>query len=146
MQMNIFSRKPYLLTMALVAGVSLFIFLCYYYSTVYHEKIRAHPEMYCYDTFRGPVNSALYIASLSDSADYLHYYREVQIGRNPVIGFPLNGLNPDVLVYVQGYLGNDSSLAEVVSYDSDHPRTRSYFLRCYVYRAMLHTKPPAYER
>jgi hypothetical protein len=142
--MNVFGRKPYLLNVALVTGFSLFIFLCYYYSTIYHEKIRAHPEMYCYDTFRGPVNSALYITSLGDSADYLHYYREVQIGKNPFGNFPLNGLDPDVPVYVQGYIGKDSSLAEVVSYDSNHPRTR-LFLRCYVYSSMLHTMPPSYK-
>jgi hypothetical protein len=88
----------------------------------------------------------LYITSLGDSADYLHYYQEVQIGRNPVINFPLNGLDPDVPVYVQDYIGKDSSLAEVVSYDSNHPRTRGYYLRCYVYSATLHPKSPVYKR
>lgn len=144
--MNVFSRKPYLINVALVSGFCLFIFLCYYYSTIYHEKIRAHPEMYCYDTFRGPVNSVLYITSLGDAADYLHYYREWRTGKIPVGNFPLNGLDPDVPVYVQGYIGKDSSLAEVVSYDSNHPRTRLFFLRCYVYSAMLHPKSPVYKR
>ena len=144
--MNVFNRKPYLLNVVLISGFCLFIFLCYYYSTIYHEKIRAHPEMYCYDTFRDPVNSVLYITSLGDSADYLHYYREWRTGKIPVGNFPLNGLDPDVPVYVQGYVGEDSSLAEVVSYDSNHPKTRGYFLRCYVYSSMLHPKPPVYKR
>jgi hypothetical protein len=144
--MSVFSRKPYLLNVTLVSGFCLFIFLCYYYSTIYHEKIRAHPEMYCYNTFYGPVNSALYITSLGDSADYLYYYRGVKIRRNPIINFPLNGLDPDVPVYVQDYIGKDSSLVEVVSYDSNHPRTRGYYLRCYVYGPMLHPKPPVYKR
>jgi len=71
--------------------------------------------MYCYDTFSGPINSTLYIESLKDSADFLHYYRELSIGKIPIGNFPLNGLDPDLPVYVQGYVNNDTSIAEVVN-------------------------------
>ena len=102
--------------------------------------------MYCYDTFTGPANSTLYITSLGDSADYLHYYREWQAGKIPVGNFPLNGLPTDVPVYVQRYIGRDASLAEVVSYDDNPSKSRPYFLKCYVYSIMLHIKTPAYKR
>jgi hypothetical protein len=144
--MNVFKRKPYLLNVSLVLGFSLVVFVCYYFSVVYNEKIRAHPAMYCYDIFWGPANSTLYITSLGDSADYLHYYHELQAKRIPVANFALHGLPTDVPVYVQGYVGKDSSLAEVVSYEEYNSKARPYFVRCYVYSPTLHAKPPPPKR
>lgn len=144
--MSVFEKKPQLLNAVLVSGFLLVILLGYHFTTAYHEKIRTHPKMYCYDIFKGPANATLYITSLSDTAAYLHYYREWQAGRIPVGNFPLNGLPTDVPVYVQRYIGKDSSLAEVVNYEESPSKSRPYFLRCYVYSLTLHIKPPAYKR
>ncbi len=144
--MNVFEKKPLLLNVVLVSGFLLVIIVCYYCTVAYQEKIKAHPKMYCYDTFKGPANSTLYITSLRDTADYLRYYREWQAGKIPVVNFPLNGLPTDVPVYVQRYIGKNASLAEVVSYDDNPSKSRHYFLKCYVYSLTLHIKPPAYKR
>ena len=109
------------------------------------ESIQKHPKMYCYDTFRGPINSALYIESLRDSADFLQYYHIWEKGGIPVGNFPLNGLDPDSPVFVQRYVGADSALAEVVNYYQSPLKSRPYMLRCYVYSHTLHASFPKYR-
>lgn len=113
-----------------------------WYAEYNNERIRSYPERYCYETFSGPVNAALYITTLRDSADFLHYYRTLEAGRTPVGNFPLNGLDPNSPVYVQGYASPDSTLVEVVNYSSNHTKSRPDMVRCYVYAHTLHNKLP----
>lgn len=114
-----------------------------WYSGYKNQAIRSQPVRYCYETFRGPVNATLYITDLDDSTTYLRYYRAVSQGQNPVIEFPLHGLDPSSPVYVQRWLGVDSSLAEIVNYDEGAGKGRPYMVRCYVDTRTLHVAPPS---
>ena len=107
-----------------------------------NDGVRSHPKRFCYETFRGPVNATLYITDVDDSTAYLRYYRAVRQGQNPVIEFPLHGLDPSSPVYVQRWLGADSALAEVVSYYQSGDKSRPYRVRCYVDAHTLHIAPP----
>ena len=109
-----------------------------WYAKHENERIRSCPKRYCYDTFSGPINAALYITDLRDSADFLHYYRTLEAGQTPVGDFPLNGLDPTSPVYVQRYVPRDSTLVEVVNYYPNPTKSRPYMVRCYVYAHTLH--------
>ena len=115
-----------------------------WYAEHENERIRSCPERYCYETFAGPVNSALYITDLRDSADFLHYNCTLEAGQTPVGNFPLNGLDPDSPVYVQGYVLPDSALVEVVNYSPNPTKSRLFMVRCYVYAHTLHDSLPPY--
>lgn len=130
----------YIILIALFFVIS---FLClWWFSDNYSETIRSKPKMYCYDTFSGPVNSALYIKNLKDSADFLQYYRKLSSGETPVGNFPLNGIDPNSPVYIQEYVNKDSSIVEIINYYQSPLKSRPFFLRCYVYSSTLHTFPP----
>ena len=111
-----------------------------WYAKHENERIRSGPKRYCYETFSGPINAALYITDLRDSADFLHYYRTLEAGQTPVGNFPLNGLDPTSTVYVQRYIPHNSALVEVVNYYPNPTKSRPYMVRCYVYAHTLHDK------
>ena len=98
--------------------------------------------MYCYDTYFGPANSALIVKSLSDGEKLITYYQMAEQGQVPVGNFSLQGLPTNVPVYVMGYAGKDSSLADVVNYWEGGGKSRGRYLRGYVYRGTLHEQPP----
>ncbi len=102
-----------------------------WYAKHENERVRSGPQRYCYETFSGPVNAALYITDLR-SADFLHYCRALGAGQTPVGNFPLNGLGPTSPVYVQHSVPSNSTLVEVVNYYPNPPKSRPYMVRCYV--------------
>ncbi|WP_460503010.1 hypothetical protein [Hymenobacter agri] len=137
-------NQPGKVTVVVIGAAILLFMVLRFYSRYSNESIQAHPKMYCYDSFRGVINSALYVEHSRDTADFIQYYRIWEKGGNPVGNFPLNGLDPDSPVYVQRYLGADSVLAEVVSYYQSPMKSRPFMLWCYVYGRTLHALPPKY--
>ncbi len=113
----------------------------YYYNQHYHRYIMSHKKMYCYDTFFGPPNSALMITDLGYGESLIKYYQLEEKGRTPVGNFPLLGLPTDTPVYVMGYVGKDSMLVDIVNYWDKGGKSRSSYLRGYVYSKTLHDKP-----
>lgn len=98
--------------------------------------------MYCYETFSGPVNSALYVDYKSDGEKLIQYYKLVEKGENPIINFPLKGLPTDTPVYILEYIGKDSALVKVAQYTNRIGKIRMEFIEGYVYNETLHSSPP----
>jgi hypothetical protein len=128
------------------------IFLClffliggHFYNKWYHNNIKSHPQMYCYEYFRGtnkPV-SVLLIENLKLKKPYLEYYSQLEKGKEPYLDncIPLKGLPQCDPVYVIGYT-KDSLLAKVVSYYDYGPFRGGNFTRGWVYAKCLHKEPP----
>ncbi|GAB3637865.1 hypothetical protein GCM10027422_34550 [Hymenobacter arcticus] len=134
-------RKAVLFLVATAALFGIGFFLMSKHLEKFHDSIRSHRKMYCYDLSRGAPSATLYITDLNDSAAYIKYYHAIENRQNPAIEFPLNGLTSDSPVYVQKYINADSSLAEVVSYYQSPIKSRPFYLRCYVYGPTLHISP-----
>ena len=132
----------------LSVGVFLIIFLVvggYFINKYYNKDVINHPEMYCYEYFRGtdkPV-SVLIIEDLDLKKQYLKYYQELGKGKEPYLpdDIPLKGLPQYSPVYVMGYT-QDSLLAEVVSYYDRGVRLGGSYTRGWVYAKTLHKNPP----
>ncbi|MDJ1506079.1 hypothetical protein [Xanthocytophaga agilis] len=120
----------------------LFLGCGYYFGSYYHQNVKRHKQMYCYETFSGPINSALIVDDVSDGKELIAYYKLVEQGKNPIINFRIQGLPTDEPVYIMGYIGEDSSLVDVVNYWNGGGKSRQWYLRGYVYRATLHEQPP----
>ena len=97
--------------------------------------------MFCYETFRGPSNSAFIIEDLIYKDSLVKYYKEVEKGENPVFNFPLKTLPTDDPVYVMNYIDKDSLIVEIVSYYDRGIKFGGNYLRGYVYGKTLHSSP-----
>jgi len=97
--------------------------------------------MYCYEYFRGtnkPV-SVLIIEDLDLKKQYLKYYRELEMGKEPYLhnDIPLKGIPQYTPVYVLEYT-EDSLLAKVVSYYDRGAKFGGSFTKGWVYAKTLH--------
>ena len=111
----------------------------------YHENIKSHPQMYCYEYFKGNENpvSVLIIEDLSLKNHYLEYYHELENGKEPYLhnDIPLKGMPQYSPVYVIKYTP-DSILAKVVSYYDRGAKFGGNFTKGWVYAKTLHKDPP----
>lgn len=108
----------------------------------YHEYVRSHKQMYCYDVFRGPQRpvSVIFIKSLKDRDKYLDYYRQLESGVEPYLHVPLKAFAGNDHVYVLEYT-KDSLLACVYSYLDLGPAQNNSargFTKGWVYTKCLH--------
>ena len=132
----------------LIIGVLFVIFFTiggHLINKYYNEYVKNHTKMYCYEYFRGtekPV-SVLIIEDLSLKEQYLKYYQELELGKEPYLPneIPLKGLPQYYPVYVIGYT-KDSLLAKIVSYYDRGVRLGGSFTKGWVYTKTLHKDPP----
>jgi len=111
----------------------------------YNEDVKNHPQMYCYEYFRGTDNpvSVLIIEDLELKEHYLKYYQELESGKEPYLhnDIPLKGAPQYTPVYVMSYT-EDGLLADVVSYYDRGAKFGGSFTRGWVYTKTLHKDPP----
>ena len=134
-------RKKIYLMLGIV-GTCLFLAGSHLFYRAYHENIRKHKKMYCYETFRGTFNAAFVIKDEKYKKELIKYYQQVERGKNPTFNFPLITLPTDDPVYVLKYLETDSLISEVVSYYNRGSKFGGSYLRGFVYTKTLHDKPP----
>ena len=105
----------------------------------YHEYVKSHKQMYCYDDIRGSQRavSVIYIESLKYKDRYLDYYRQLESGIEPYLQVPLYAIAGNDHVYVLEYT-EDSLLAKVASYLDLGPRHGGDFRKGWVYAKCLH--------
>ncbi|MFP5470930.1 MAG: hypothetical protein ACLGGV_04985 [Bacteroidia bacterium] len=120
-----------------------FIVGSYLFNNWYHKNIKTQPKAYIYQTYFGPVNSALIIEDLKYKNNLINYYETIK--KNPdtnvAIGVPLKTLPQFEPVYILGY-SKDSLLVEVVSY-YDYGRLRGgSFTKGWVFNGCVHKHPP----
>lgn len=133
--------NKYLLIVASVTFVLFFLVGGYLINHYYHQDVKSHPQMYCYQTFYGPPNSVLIIESLEYEDDYIEYYNKVAEGENPLFYFPLKTMPQYSPVYVVDYT-KDSLLANVVSYYDRGAKFGGSFTKGWVLTKTLHKTPP----
>lgn len=126
----------------LIIGGVVFFFTADWYAGYYHESIKKHPQMYCYDMSRG-VPNLVYIIGKAKKDALVEYYRTIEKDpkATPYITFGLKGLPAGDLVYVMGYTA-DSLLVEVVSYYDRGAHFGGSYTRGWVYYKTLHKEPP----
>ncbi|OYU84456.1 MAG: hypothetical protein CFE24_06840 [Flavobacterium sp. BFFFF2] len=122
--------------------VCLFLAGSIWFSKNYHENVRKHKKMYCYESFRGTSNAAFVIEDLKYKDDLIKYYLQVENGKNPIFNFPLKTLPTDDPVYVLGYVDANSMISEVISYYDRGSHFGGRYLRGFVYTRTLHENPP----
>ena len=135
-------NRSKIFTVSAIALACLFVIGSYIFSKTYHENIKRQKKMYCYETFRGPSNSAFVIKDLKFKDELITYYRLVEKGENPTFSFPLITLPTDDPVYLVN-VQPDSLITEIVSYYDRGVKFGGSYLRGYVYTKTLHEKPPA---
>lgn len=123
-------------------GVSIMLFCGVFGGLIhdkYHEYIKSHKQMYCYDDIRGPERpvSVICIESLKYKNRYLDYYRQLESGIEPYLHVPLYAIARNDHVYVLEYT-EDSLLAKVVSYFDYGPKHGGDFRKGWVYAKCLH--------
>jgi len=129
-----------------IIGIGVFIMLLFIvgassYYKYYQKDVRSHPEMYCYQTFYGPINPVMIIEDLDYKKEYVKFYDRVSQGQNPIFKFPLKTIPPRYPVYVMGYT-KDSLLADIVSYYNRGVSYGGSYTRGWVYAKTLHENPP----
>lgn len=136
--------KKVIIIIAIVVGLG-FLVGGHFFNKWYHRHVKSHPQMYCYEFFRGKTKpvSVLIIENLDLSEPYLKYYQELETGKEPYLAneIPLKGLPQYDPVYVMGY-SSDSLLADVVSYYDRGAYFGGSYLRGWVYAKCLHPAPP----
>lgn len=135
-------------------GVGIFFVLFFtvgghFINKYYNEDVKSHPQMYCYEYFRGTNKSVsvLIIEDLDLKAQYLKYYQELELGKEPYLDndIPLKGMPQSSPVYVIDYT-EDSLLAKVVSYYDRGAYFGGSFTKGWVYAKTLHKDPPPMEK
>lgn len=131
----------------IIVGVLFVLFFTvggHFINKYYNEYVRSHPQMYCYETFRGPDEpvSVLIIEDIDLKEHYLKYYRELESGIEPTLAneIPLKGMPQSSPIYVMGYT-EDGLLADVACYYEGGGRLMAYYTRGWVYSKTLHKEP-----
>ena len=133
-------------TKRILIGVGVFLVFFFtvgghFINKYYNKYVKSHPQMYCYQTFYGPVNPVMIIEDLNYKEEYIKFYEKVSRGENPTFKFPLKTIPTRYPVYVMGYT-EDSLLAKVVSYYDRGIRFGGSFTKGWVYTKTLHKNPP----
>jgi hypothetical protein len=139
-------NKKSILIVSLIIIIGLgFIIGSHFYNQWYHNMVKSKPQMWVYQTYNGPVRSALVIEDRNEyGLKLIDYYKAKRENPNTNIGIgvPLRTLPQYEPIYVLGY-SNDSLLAEVVSYYDRGAYMGGSYLRGWVYIETLHEKPPS---
>ena len=111
----------------------------------YNEDVKKHPQMYCYEYFRGtdePI-SVLILEDLNRKNEYINYYQKIEKGEKAYLNnnFPIKGMPQYSTVYVLEYT-KDSLLAKVVSYYDRGAKFGGSFTKGWIYAKTLHKEPP----
>ena len=100
--------------------------------------VRSQKKMYCYETYHGPVNPALYVQDTKYIDSLTKLYQSVENGNmNPVFNFPPLLVPTDTCVYVLGY-NKDSTIVKIEFYMRYGERNLTQI--GYVYSHTLHLK------
>lgn len=134
------SKKKIIITIIVIIGLG-FLVGGHFFNKWYHKDVKNYPQMYVYQTFWGPANSAMIIEDEMYKNELITYYNQAEKGENPTFNFSLKTLPQYYPVYVIEYT-KDSVLAKVISYYDYGAIKGGSFTKGWVYAKCLHKAPP----
>ena len=105
----------------------------------YYGEIKDNPRVYCYDTTFGALNPAYYITDLKHKEDLIQVYDSTAVSKLMPIKFPIRFMPHRKEVILIGYMDADSTIAEVVAFNTDCWG----YVHGYIDTYTMHLRPPS---
>ena len=137
-------KKPIYISISIIIVAIIFLIINFSIDD-YHNDIKRHPQMYCYDNLRKGLNiNALYISNLSNKDEYLEYYKKLENRKEPSFSFPLKAIPFNKSVYILDTLKEDSNIIKIYFYCEEN-RYYECNTACYLYNKLLHPQKSSHN-